>query len=81
MNRDDNFDRDNLAADGAEDRAKGGWNEFKGKLKQAWADLTDDDFTYADGKKDEMYGRLQQKTGKTKQELHDMMNYRDDYRD
>jgi uncharacterized protein YjbJ (UPF0337 family) len=48
---------------------KGGWNELKGKIKQAYADLTDDDLTYADGKEDEMWGKLQQKTGKTKDEI------------
>lgn len=48
---------------------KGGWNELKGKIKQAYGDLTDDDLTYADGKEDEMWGKLQQKTGKTKDEI------------
>lgn len=48
---------------------KGAWNEMKGKIKQAYADLTDDDLTYADGKEDEMWGRIQQKTGKTKDEI------------
>lgn len=43
--------------------------EFKGKLKQKYGDLTDDDLKYADGKKDELLGRLQEKTGKTKEEL------------
>jgi uncharacterized protein YjbJ (UPF0337 family) len=48
---------------------KGGWNEMKGKIKQAYGDLTDDDLTYAEGKEDEMWGRIQQKTGKTKDEI------------
>jgi uncharacterized protein YjbJ (UPF0337 family) len=48
---------------------KGNWNEMKGKLKQKYADLTDDDLMYAEGKEDELYGRLQQKLGKTKEEL------------
>ncbi|MDQ3626329.1 MAG: CsbD family protein [Verrucomicrobiota bacterium] len=48
---------------------KGTWNEAKGKLKQKYADLTDDDLTFAEGKEDEMLGRLQQKTGRTKEEL------------
>ena len=50
---------------------KGRWNEVKGKVKQAYADLTDDDLTYEDGKDDELYGKLQQKTGKTRDELVD----------
>ncbi|MFA6060437.1 MAG: CsbD family protein [Taibaiella sp.] len=49
---------------------KGNWNEMKGKLKQKYAELTDDDLMYAEGKEDELYGRLQQKLGKTKEELH-----------
>lgn len=48
---------------------KGRWNELKGKVKQAYADLTDDDLTYEEGKEDELVGRIQQKTGKTRQEL------------
>ncbi|SMD10150.1 Uncharacterized conserved protein YjbJ, UPF0337 family [Pedobacter nyackensis] len=48
---------------------KGAWNELKGKIKQAYADLTDDDLTYEEGKDDEMLGKLQQKTGKSRDEL------------
>jgi uncharacterized protein YjbJ (UPF0337 family) len=40
---------------------KGGWNEVKGKLKQKYAQLTDDDLTFAEGKDEELLGRLQQK--------------------
>jgi uncharacterized protein YjbJ (UPF0337 family) len=50
-------------------RIKGNWNVIKGKLKQKYADLTDDDLKYADGKSDELLGKLQKKTGKTKDEL------------
>ena len=48
---------------------KGHWNELKGKMKQANADLTDDDLQYEDGKDDEFIGRMQQKLGKTKDEV------------
>jgi uncharacterized protein YjbJ (UPF0337 family) len=48
---------------------KGNWNEMKGKLKQKYADLTDDDLLYVEGKEDELYGKLQQKLGKTKDEV------------
>lgn len=48
---------------------KGSWNELKGKAKQAYGDLTDDDLTYEEGKEDELYGRLQKKTGKTREEV------------
>jgi uncharacterized protein YjbJ (UPF0337 family) len=48
---------------------KGSWNEVKGKLKQKYGQLTDDDLTFAEGKDDELLGRLQQKVGKTKEDL------------
>ncbi len=48
---------------------KGNWNEIKGKLKQQFASLTDDDLLFTEGKKDELVGRLQQKLGKTKDEI------------
>jgi uncharacterized protein YjbJ (UPF0337 family) len=48
---------------------KGNWNEVKGKLKQKFADLTDDDLTFAEGKEDEMLGRLQQRLGKSEEEI------------
>jgi len=49
--------------------AKGNWNELKGKLKQQYGQLTDNDLMFKEGKKDEMMGRLQIKLGKTKEEL------------
>ena len=48
---------------------KGSWNEAKGKLKQKYAQLTDDDLAFAEGKEDELLGRLEQKLGKTKEDL------------
>jgi uncharacterized protein YjbJ (UPF0337 family) len=50
-------------------KIKGAWNEMKGKLKQKYGQLTDDDLTFAEGKEDELYGRLQQKLGKTKEQV------------
>ena len=47
----------------------GNWNEQKGKLKQQFATLTDNDLMFAEGKKDEMLGKLQIKLGKTKDKL------------
>lgn len=52
---------------------KGRWNELKGKVKQQYADITDDDLLYAEGKEDELLGRLQKKTGKTKEEVEDWL--------
>lgn len=48
---------------------KGNWNEMKGKLKQKYSNLTDDDLTYEEGKEDELLGKLQKKTGKTREEV------------
>jgi len=50
-------------------RLKGNYNELKGKMKQGYADLTDDDLTYEEGKDDEFVGKLQKKLGKTKDEV------------
>ena len=48
---------------------KGRWNQIKGKLKEKYANLTDDDLTYEEGKDDQLWGRLQEKTGKTMDDL------------
>jgi uncharacterized protein YjbJ (UPF0337 family) len=53
---------------------KGKWNEVKGKIKKAYADLSDDDLIYKEGKEDELLGRLQQKTGKKRDELVKWLN-------
>jgi len=52
---------------------KGNWNEMKGKLKQEFADLTDDDLLYVEGKEDELYGRIQKRVGKSKDEVKNMI--------
>ena len=50
-------------------KMKGDWNQTKGKIKQAYGDLSDDDLKYEEGKDDELVGRLQKKIGKTKDEV------------
>ena len=50
-------------------KLKGSWNDTKGKMKQAYASLTDDDLMYEEGKDDEFVGRLQAKVGKSKEEI------------
>ena len=50
---------------------KGNWNEVKGKLKQRYGQLTDNDLSFNEGKEDELLGRLQQKLGKTKDAIRD----------
>ena len=52
---------------------KGNWNEAKGKLKQKYAQLTDQDLLFAEGKDDELLGRLEQKLGKTKDDIRTMI--------
>ncbi len=52
---------------------KGNWNEQKGKLKQRFAMLTDNDLMFEEGKKEEMMGKLQIKLGKTKDEMTSIM--------
>ena len=52
---------------------KGNWNEVKGKLKQKYAQLTDQDLLFAEGKDDELLGRLEQKLGKKKDEIRTMI--------
>jgi uncharacterized protein YjbJ (UPF0337 family) len=48
---------------------KGDWNIVKGKLKQKYAQLTDDDLKYAKGQEEELLGRIQKRTGKTRTEV------------
>ncbi len=52
---------------------KGTWNETKGKLKQKYADLTDDDLLFEEGKEDELLGRLQKRTGEAKEKLREFI--------
>jgi uncharacterized protein YjbJ (UPF0337 family) len=54
-------------------KAKGDWNVLKGKLKQKFASLTDDDLMFIKGKEEELIGRIQQKIGRTKQEIYDLL--------
>jgi len=48
---------------------KGDWNIAKGKLKQRWAKLTDDDLQYVAGKQEELFGRIQKSTGETRESI------------
>lgn len=53
---------------------KGRWNELKGKVKQQYADLTDNDLLYEEGKEDELLGKLQKATGKTRDEVEEWLD-------
>jgi uncharacterized protein YjbJ (UPF0337 family) len=48
---------------------KGSWKEIQGKLKQKYAQLTDNDLMFMEGKEDEMLGRIQKRIGKSKEEI------------
>jgi len=52
---------------------KGSWNETAGKLKQKFANLTDDDLLFQEGKHEELLGRLQKKLGKSKEEIRSLI--------
>jgi uncharacterized protein YjbJ (UPF0337 family) len=55
-------------------KIKGNWNELKGKIKQKYGDLTNDDLTYAEGKEEELLGRIQKRTGKAREMLVEEIN-------
>ena len=52
---------------------KGDWNIIKGKLKQKFATLTDDDLKYKEGQQDELIGRIQKRTGQTKEVIEEAL--------
>lgn len=52
-------------------KIKGNWNELKGKLKQKYAKLTDDDLMFVEGKENELVGRLEKRLAKSKEEVSD----------
>lgn len=56
------------------DKARGSWNIAKGKLKQEWGELTDDDLDYQEGKEDELLGRIQKRTGESKERINDFLD-------
>ena len=55
-------------------RIKGNWNQLKGKIKQKYPDLTDDDLMFVPGKEDDLLGRIQRKTGKSRDEVVSYIN-------
>ena len=53
---------------------KGEWHELKGKLRQQFANLTDNDLDYAEGQEEELLGHLQKKLGKSREEITQLIN-------
>ncbi|MDO5087387.1 MAG: CsbD family protein [Comamonadaceae bacterium] len=57
-----------------EDRIKGNWLQFKGKIKEQWGKLTDDDLDVIAGKRDQLLGKLQERHGIAKEEAEKQLN-------
>ena len=57
-----------------EDKLRGNWNEIKGKLRQEYAILDDNDLAFEVGQEEELIGKIQQKTGKAKEEIKDFID-------
>ncbi len=55
--------------DGTENKWSGRWDQLKGKAKQSWGDLTDDDLGVAEGQYDEMVGKIKERTGEQEEEI------------
>lgn len=58
---------------------EGRWDQLKGKAKQSWGDLTDDDLDVAEGEWDEFVGRIKERTGETSEKIHERLGTPDDY--
>lgn len=56
------------------DQVAGKWEQFKGRAKKAWGELTDDDFKKADGSADKLYGIIQERFGDTKEKIKDKLD-------
>ena len=48
---------------------EGRWDQLKGKVKQTWGDVTDDDLDVAEGNYDELIGRIKERTGETREQI------------
>lgn len=57
-----------------EDTMKGGWTQMKGKLRQAWGDLTDDDLAKLKGEREELVGFLQKKYGESREAIEEKLS-------
>ncbi len=53
---------------------EGRWDQLKGKVKETWGDLTDDDLDVAEGQYDQMVGRIEERTGEKSQEIRRQMD-------
>lgn len=53
---------------------EGRWDQLKGKAKQAWGDLTDDDLDVAEGDYEELVGKLEERTGEAREDIEAKLN-------
>lgn len=51
-----------------EDRVEGNWKQFKGKVKEQWGKLTDDDLDVISGRRDQLAGKIQERHGVARDE-------------
>jgi len=56
------------------DKIKGNWNTIKGKLKEEYAEISDDQLLYEEGQEDQLLGNLQKAMGKTKEEVKEFID-------
>jgi uncharacterized protein YjbJ (UPF0337 family) len=52
---------------------RGNWNIIKGRLRQKWARLTDDDLQFVEGKECELIGRIQKRTGESREQVEEVL--------
>jgi uncharacterized protein YjbJ (UPF0337 family) len=60
--------------DAAKTKWEGKWDQLKGKAKQAWGSLTDDDLDVAEGEYDQMVGKIKERTGETEQAIRERLD-------
>jgi len=63
-----------MDVDATQQKIRGNWNQLKGKLKEEYGNLTDDDLKYLEGQKDKLVGFLQEKTGESREQIADFIN-------
>ena len=65
-----------------EDRIKGNWKQFTGKIREQWGKLTDDDLDVIAGKREQLAGKLQERYGIAKDEAErQVKSWEDGYKD
>jgi uncharacterized protein YjbJ (UPF0337 family) len=65
--------KENAMQDPTQTKWEGRWDQLKGKARQAWGDLTDDDLDVAEGNYEELVGRIKEKTGETAEQIRERL--------